>query len=141
MLDLSKAQIITSSIADTVMPGDRLVVLEGALIAVISKGIAETIKHQEQITSVAVEASVDPRWPDGPLLTNHINLPTKEAILNILVARGPMRAYHIGNALEIPAWAADIRGDLSGKIKQLLAEGKIRKVKDSGRLAKYEVVK
>lgn len=148
MLDLSKAQIFTSSIADTIMPGDQLVVLEGSLIAVISKGVAETIKapekvwvatlkHQEQITAVDPPKLLDEGhyWKLTPPPSN----PTKGEILEMIRIKGPIRAYHIGNALQIPVWAQYIRADLSGKIKSLLSEGKIRKVKGTGRLPKYEI--
>ena len=141
MLDLSKASIFTSSIADTIMPGDRLVVLEGTLIAVISKGVAENIKAPEKVWVATV---VDPpKLLDESSylkLTPPFSNPTKGEILEMLRTKGPMRAYYIGHELEIPVWAHDIRSDLSRKIKVLLSEGKIRKVKGSGRLAKYEIV-
>ena len=194
-IDLSKALVFPSAITGGFSVGDRLVILNGSLVAIIPRSAVNTardpepvdaaffnasggggshqsppggggvpviveerqdsagsgyapslahdfiVKAQRQDTHPApvVEASVDPRWPGGPPLVPHVSFPTKDAILGVLRSKGPTRAYYIGNELGIPVWAHDIRADLSRKIKLLLSDGSIRKVKDSGRLAKYEI--
>ena len=140
-IDLSKALIFPSAITGGLMVGDRLVILNGSRVAIIPRGAVNTARDPEPMDVPVVAAEKQDAHPAPVVVEASVNLPTKEAILGILVARGPMRAYYIGNVLNIPAWAHDIRADLSNKIKQLLNSGDIRKVKDSGRLAKYEIVR